>query len=111
MDLDDMLKSAIENIKSAIKSEEIVGTPIVGEDGSIILPVSKLSYGFVVGGGEYGKQKPYPYTGASGGGVTVTPIGFLVCGSRDKRFISASAEQPSKLAEWIKTAVNTAKRD
>lgn len=71
----------------------IVGDPIVTTDGSMILPVSRVSLGFVSGGGEYGKSGAmskrgeareqvddarFPFAGASSAGVSLTPMAFLV---------------------------------
>ena len=113
MQLDEMLKRTIECIRGAVESDEIVGRPILAADGSVILPVSKLSYGFVSGGGEYGEaeQNRLPYAGASGGGVTVTPLGFLICG-REKRFISL--DQSTSDGNWsdlLRAALATLKKE
>lgn len=112
--IDEMLRRAIDCIKCAVDSNEMIGKPITASDGNIILPVSRLSYGFVVGAGEYGDKKDkadnYPYTGAAGGGVTVTPVGFVVCG-RDKRYINAERPTDGKWTELLRAVVNTLKRD
>ncbi len=112
--LDEMLKRTVESVKHAVESDDIVGKPIVTSDGSVVLPVNRLSYGFVVGGGEYGdsdKNSDYPYTAACGGGVTITPVGFLVCG-RDKKFISADkSESSSKWLDLLKGVADTLKEE
>lgn len=103
--LDELLKRTVESVKRAVESEYVLGKPTVDNFGSVIMPVNKLSYGFVVGGGEYGerdKNTDYPYSAACGGGVTLTPIGFLVCGS-EKRFISVDKSTPNK---WIQLFEN-----
>ncbi|MBO7326943.1 MAG: hypothetical protein J6U74_05475 [Clostridia bacterium] len=46
--------------------------------------------------------------GVGGGGVSVSPVGFLICG-KEKRFISVDKTTDSKLAELVKTAINTIK--
>jgi len=112
--LDEVLKKTVDSIKGAVGSEEVMGKPIIGADGSVVLPVNKVSYGFVVGGGEYGsmnEKMTYPYSAASGGGVTVTPIGFLICG-KDKRFISVDkADGSSKIMDLLKGVVETMKEE
>ncbi len=113
MQLDEMLKRTVECVKSAVEGDEIVGKPIFTSDGSVIIPVSKLSYGFVSGGGEYGDvaQGRLPYAGASGGGATVTPLGFLICG-REKRFISLDGNYPeSKWTELLRAAIKSMKKE
>lgn len=112
--LDEMLKRTVESVKHAVESDDIIGKPIVTSDGSVVLPVNKLSYGFVVGGGEYGsveKNTQYPHSAACGGGVTITPVGFLICG-REKRFISVDkSESSSKWIDLLKCVADTLKED
>ena len=113
MQIDEMLNRTIECIKSAVESDEIVGKPILAGDGSIILPVSKLSYGFVSGGGEYGEleENRLPYAGVSGGGMTVTPLGFLICG-REKKFVSMDgSENESRWTELLRTVLKSVKKE
>lgn len=113
MQLEEMLRRTVECIRAAVESDEIIGKPIVTGDGSIVLPVSKLSYGFVAGGGEYGdaSEGRLPYAGASGGGVTVTPLGFFVCG-REKRFITLDGNaSESKWIELARTILKTFKKE
>jgi sporulation protein YtfJ len=66
-------------------------------EGTVIVPISKVSFGFVVGGGDYkensaskskgdnygspdGQELELPFAGGSGAGVSVNPIAFLVVG-------------------------------
>ena len=79
--LDELVNSSIENIKDLARTNTVIGDPIISPSGSVIIPISKVSVGFVVGGGQYNsisKKLPYPMAGGSGGGVSVTPIGFIV---------------------------------
>ena len=79
--LDELINSSIEKIKNLAETNTIIGDPIVSPTGKIIITVSKVSVGFVVGGGQYNsvnKKLPYPLAGGSGGGLSVSPIGFIV---------------------------------
>ena len=112
-DLEDILKRTIEHLRSVSDSDAVVGKTIVTEDGTAVIPVSKVSYGFVAGGGEYGVSQgnEYPCAAASGGGITVTPLGFLVCG-KEKKFLPVSAaEKEDRLKEVLRTAVKALKKD
>lgn len=116
-DLEDILKRTIERMRSVTDCDAVVGKAIVTEDGTAVIPVSKVSYGFVAGGGEYGvttgavKGEEYPCAAASGGGITITPLGFLVCG-KEKKFLPVSAaEKEDKLKELLRTAVKAFKKD
>ena len=69
-----------------------------------------IKAGYVLGGGGDGKREEKSLktvsAGIGGGGVSVSPVGFLICG-KEKRFISVDKTTDSKFAELIKTAINT----
>lgn len=116
-DLDEILQKTIDRMRAVSDCEAVCGKPVTAQDGTVMIPVSKVSCGFVAGGGEYGlgqdksaSAEAYPCAAASGGGITVTPLGFLVCG-REKRFISVSAaEKEEGWKELLRAAVNAVKR-
>jgi len=77
----------------------VVGDPVQTQDGSTIIPISKVSFGFVAGGGEYacsGMQmgEDLPFAGGAGAGVSVQPMGFLVCSANGVRMLSAQCSSP-----------------
>ena len=80
----DVMDTAMDNLKPLIDSNIIIGDII--KSGEIqIVPITKVSLGFVSGGGEYyselkemRRETEYPFSGGCGGGVSVQPIGFLV---------------------------------
>lgn len=96
------MKTTMESLKDMVDVNKIVGDPVETPDGSVIIPISKLSFGYAAGGGEYEVQKQKkkneseqqsnqsegsdkmayqkPFAGGSGAGVTVKPIAFLVVG-------------------------------
>ncbi|MNO67312.1 putative spore protein YtfJ [compost metagenome] len=87
-----LMQTAMENIKGMVDVNTIVGDPVQTSDGSIILPISKVAFGFAAGGSDYrvedsvsgsssqGGVKMLPFGGGSGGGVSIRPIAFLVVG-------------------------------
>lgn len=92
--INSVLEQTLKNLKSIIDIDCIVGNPINCEDGSVIIPISKVSIGFVSGGGEYQKVKSkpknpeYPFAGGSGAGCNVSPMGFLVVGNGSVKYIN-----------------------
>lgn len=109
MDVNDVIAKTIENLKSVYDGEEILGKPVLSADGNVILPVVKLSYGFVVGAGDTDKIKNGDISAAvSGAGMTVTPVGFFVSG-KEKKFISVDKTTESKWSELARTAIQTFK--
>jgi sporulation protein YtfJ len=81
--IEGLMKTAMESIKGMIDVNTVVGEPVETEDGTTIIPISKVSFGFAAGGGEYWRQgqpapDARPFGGGSGAGVSVHPVGFLV---------------------------------
>ncbi len=91
MQIDKLIEGTIENLKSVVDSNNIVGKPIVNGD-LVVVPISKITFGFVVGGGEYGSvydsAHELPHANASGAGVNMQPIGFLVSDKNQVKFVS-----------------------
>ena len=75
--LSDLMRTAMEKVHEMVDTKSIVGEPIVTADGVTLIPVSRLSFGFGCGGGDYGKQPDKLGAGAAAG-VRVEPMAFLV---------------------------------
>ncbi len=84
-----MMETTLENIRNMVDVNTIVGDTVVMGDGTVIIPISKVSFGFVAGGGEYGSGQgqqqggqgqggAYPFAGGTGAGVSICPMAFLV---------------------------------
>jgi sporulation protein YtfJ len=88
-----LMSTAMENLKEMIDVNTIIGDPVETPDGSVILTVSKVGFGFAAGGSEFsvdgqkqsgqggqsqGQEAKLPFGGGSGGGVSITPIAFLI---------------------------------
>lgn len=79
-----LIDSAMGKVKGIMDTSTIVGEKVTCADGTTILPISKVTVGYVVGGGEYADLSSrrvanhYPMAGGSSGGVSVTPVGFIV---------------------------------
>lgn len=74
----DLMDASMSKIREMVDSNTIIGEPIQTPDGVTLIPVSRLSFGFGCGGGDYGKQTPAMFGGASTAGVKVEPVAFLV---------------------------------
>lgn len=74
----DLTDSSMKNLRTLIDSNSVIGAPINTPDGGVILPVSKVSFAFASGGGDLPSAQKEKFGGGSGGGVTITPIAFLV---------------------------------
>ena len=77
--LHEMMDASMSKIREMVDSNTIIGEPIVTADGVTLIPVSRLSFGFGCGGGDYGKQAGKDhFGGATTAGVRVEPVAFLV---------------------------------
>jgi sporulation protein YtfJ len=87
--IENIMQTAMAKIKEIVDVNTVVGDPVVSADGSTIIPITKVSFAFVAGGGEYGDaangnsqqgnaDSAFPFAGGASSGICITPIGFLV---------------------------------
>jgi sporulation protein YtfJ len=92
-----LMKTAMESIKDMVDVNTIVGDPVEVPDGSVIMPVSRVAFGFAAGGSEFqaakmaGENPDLPFGGGSGAGVSVQPVAFLVVGNGQVRMLPVDA--------------------
>lgn len=89
-----LMTTAMENLKEMIDVNTIIGDPVETPDGSVIMTVSKVGFGFAAGGSEFvldnnsgSDGSKHPFGGGSGGGVSITPIAFLIVNSQGVRML------------------------
>lgn len=103
--VDSIIDIAMNRLKEIIDVNTVVGKSIKINETTTAIPISKVSVGFVAGGGELSvrnkkKLPKEPFAGGSGSGFVVTPIGFLVISGQDVKYINVEAKTP--LDEVIK---------
>ena len=81
--LTELMEASMSKIRDMVDSNTIIGEPIQTPDGVTLIPVSRLSFGFGCGGGDYGKQAP-KFGGASTAGVKVEPVALPAVGTVDR---------------------------
>ena len=92
-----IMSTALQNIKEMVDVNTIVGNPVTTPDGTVIIPVSKVSFGFCAGGTEFGApvlkaEGPQSnFGGGSGAGVSIVPVAFLVVNGENVRMLSMSS--------------------
>ena len=78
----EIIKSSLENIRSIVDANTVVGEPIITDVGTTIIPISKRAVGRASGGVDYNdkadRPKPQNFGGGGGTGLSVTPAGFLI---------------------------------
>lgn len=101
--IENIMGTTMENIRDMVDVNTVIGEPITTQDGSTVIPVSRVSFGFVAGGGEYRcpSTKPaeacerLPFAGGTGAGVTIQPMGFLVTNQNSVRLLPAQPYAPA----------------
>lgn len=103
-----MLEKTIAKIREMVDVNAVIGDPITTPDGVTIIPVSKISVGVAGGGSDFvsknANNRENPFGGGAGGGVKVTPLGFLIVKDGTVRMlpIAAPANTPAdRLVEMI----------
>ena len=92
--IDKLIDNAMDKIKTIVDSSTIIGEKVETLDGTVIIPISKVTVGYVVGGGEYADLSSrrvanhFPMAGGSSGGMSVTPVGFLIESDGEIKFIN-----------------------
>ena len=80
--INDLMAVTMEKMREMVDTNTIVGQPITTPDGVTLIPVSRMSFGFGSGGGDYNTKhnagKDASFAGGSGAGVDIAPIAFLV---------------------------------
>ena len=73
-----IMESTLDKMREMVDVSTIIGEPMVTGDTTLI-PVSKVSYGFTSGGTDLpSKQNNELFGGAGGGGISITPVAFIV---------------------------------
>ncbi|MEH7118919.1 GerW family sporulation protein [Neobacillus vireti] len=110
-----LMTTAMESLKEMIDVNTIIGDPVETPDGSVILTVSKVGFGFAAGGSEFKLensqkegQPKLPFGGGSGGGVSITPIAFLIVNSQGVKMLhlDESTHLYEKILELAPQAVD-----
>ena len=99
MDISNIAKEIMEQIKETVRSETVVGKPVQAEE-AVIIPVSKVSFGFGVGGGENKESTEKGSGGGAGCGATIEPVAFVVV-SKGKAQILPLKSREATLARII----------
>ena len=90
--------TSMTSIESMVDVNTIIGESIVAPDGSVIIPLSKVCFGFAAGGSEFNSNKiskysenaKLPFGGGSGAGVHISPVGFLVMKDGNARVLNVN---------------------
>lgn len=108
--IEGLMNDALLNLKQMIDVNTIVGDAVTTNDGTTIIPVSKVAFGFGAGGSEFAakplsdsKDDEKLFGGGCGGGVSVNPVAFLVVKNDNIRLlpVSGSISTADRLIDMI----------
>ncbi len=115
--IEKLMITAMESLETMIDVNTIVGDVVSTPDGSVIIPVSKVSFGFAAGGSEfntntinkYSETPKLPFGGGSGAGVNIDPMAFLVVKDGQTKLLTLDNSSPlDKLVEMVPDVINKA---
>lgn len=98
--LHELMEQTMEKVRQMVDTNTIVGEPITTPDGVTLIPISRVSFGFGSGGGDYGKNQRVNFGGGSGAGVNIDPMAFLVIKDGTARVLSV-ATPPANTADRV----------
>ncbi|MBM7555306.1 GerW family sporulation protein [Halanaerobacter jeridensis] len=94
-----LMDQAMQNIKQMVDVNTIVGDAVETKDGSVIIPISKVNFGFAAGGAQYDleeqennqeQSQDANFGGGSGAGVMLQPMAFLIVKQDQVRMMSVN---------------------
>lgn len=115
--IENLMVTAMTSLRDMIDVNTILGETVVTTDGTTIIPVSKVSFGFAAGGSEfnsnelnkYNENSKLPFGGGSGAGVNIAPVAFLIVKDDNVKLLTVDADRPlDKLVDYIPDAINKA---
>lgn len=120
--IEELMVTAMNSIKEMIDANTIVGEPIKALNNTVIIPISKLGFGFAAGGSEFNDETVnsynrrareenikyrLPFGGGSGAGVNITPVAFLIVQNDNVKLLEASHSSVlDKLVEYIPDTID-----
>jgi len=106
--LGNLMETTMSKIREMVDVNTIIGQPITVPDGTTLIPVSKVSFGFASGGSDIPPKEKQtgatPFGGGSGAGVNITPVAFLVVSEGTVRVLNVLPPATTTLDRAIETA-------
>lgn len=122
--IEGLMTTAMESIKDMVDVNTIVGDAVQAPDGTVIIPISRVAFGFAAGGGEYSRMSEggeagsdedggslgkFPFAGGSGAGVSINPVAFMVVGNGQMKLMPVSINSSlDKVLDLVPELVNKA---
>lgn len=134
--IEGLMKTSMQNIKEMVDVNTILGDPVETPDGNVIIPISRVTFGFAAGGSQFESQKKgkekdkdrsqeggageqLPFGGGSGAGITISPVAFLVVGKDQTKLLPVESnvlvdrilESAPKLLDKVQEMMGSNKKE
>lgn len=130
--IEGLMTTAMQSIKDMVDVNTIVGDAVQAPDGTVIIPISRVAFGFAAGGGEYNrcymeesgneveddesegksagkKNGKFPFAGGSGAGVSINPVAFMVVGQDQIKLLPVNVNTSvDKILDLVPDLINKA---
>ena len=111
--LEGLMSTSMEKIRELVDVNTIIGDPVTSPDGTVVIPVSKVSFGFVSGGSDIPSSVPKEvFAGGSGAGVTIKPQAFIIIkrdGEVELKELGSKSSPVDSLIEGVPSLVSKVK--
>ena len=103
--IDSIMEKTAEQLTGLVDVNTIIGKPVFSASGAQIIPFTKVTMGYLSGGGEYGEVKAikedecFPFAGAAGTVINMKPAGFLIDDGRECRIVQVTEDPLDGLIE------------
>ena len=112
--IEGLMSEAMEHIRQMVDVNTIVGAPITTPDGTTVIPISKVTFGFGAGGSQFSakptgkKEDEALFGGGSGGGVSISPVAFLIVNSEQIKLlpVKSASTTTDKLIDLVPELIN-----
>ena len=102
--INNLLDISLDNIGRMVDINKVIGTPMRVDESNIVIPVSRVTFGFGAGGSEFTtknstkaydlelSEELFPFGGGSGGGVNIAPVAFLKISNGNMEILNVNKE-------------------
>lgn len=112
----ELMGEAMTDLEKMVNVNTVIGQPVTATDGTTIIPICKVTMGFMTGGGEYGEIKQLktdrdaPFVGGNGAVVSMKPMGVIACNDIGVKLICTEKDAYEKLFDTVDNLVEKLKK-
>ena len=103
-----LVNTAMSKLREIADCQTIVGKEVVTADGTTIIPISKVSFGFASGGSDLPTKAKDTFGGGSGGGVSIQPMAFIVISNGEVKLLqmTANADKGNAIVNMVPEVID-----